>query len=60
MACKECSKGFSCGCQKAKAKDGSIVHKTCLTTYNNKIGASNSDPLTKKLNNARNNIVNGR
>lgn len=62
MACKSCGKGFTCGCQKTKAKDGSTVHKTCLQTYNRKInkGSTNQDPLTKRLNNAQNNIVNGR
>lgn len=62
MACRSCGKGFSCGCQKTKAKDGSTVHKTCLKAYNSKIskGSTNVDPLTKKLNKATSNIINGR
>jgi hypothetical protein len=35
MNCKQCNKGFSCGCQKTTAPDGSVVHKTCLTDYLN-------------------------
>ena len=62
MACKNCNKGFSCGCQKTKAKDGSTVHKTCLKQYNEKIANNfgTKDPLTTQLNNAQNNILNGR
>lgn len=37
MNCKHCGGGFSCGCQRSTAKDGSTVHKTCLKDYNNKI-----------------------
>ncbi len=37
MNCKECNKGFTCGCQKTKASDGTIVHKTCLKTYEEKV-----------------------
>lgn len=33
MNCKHCKKSFTCGCQKATASDGSVVHKTCLTDY---------------------------
>jgi hypothetical protein len=33
MNCKHCDKGFSCGCQKTTAQDGSLVHKTCLSDY---------------------------
>jgi hypothetical protein len=33
MICKKCNKAFTCGCQKTKAADGSIVHKTCLKEY---------------------------
>ncbi len=62
MACKNCNKGFSCGCQKTKANDGSTVHKTCLKAYNSKLsgGSTNKDPLTTKLDYAKNNIINGR
>lgn len=33
MNCVKCNKSFSCGCQKTKASNGAIVHKTCLTEY---------------------------
>lgn len=61
MSCKHCKKGFSCGCQKTKATDGSVVHKSCLTNYNNSLTktASVRDPLTKQLTQAANNISNG-
>ena len=36
MNCKQCNKSFSCGCQKTKAFDGSIVHKTCVKAYEEK------------------------
>ena len=35
MNCKHCNKAFSCGCQKTIAQDGAVVHKSCLTNYNN-------------------------
>ena len=55
-SCAHCGQGFSCGCQKAKAPDGKIVHKACLTKYNagKKV---NNDPLTQKLNDARNTLA---
>lgn len=61
MSCKYCKKGFSCGCQKTKGADGSTVHKSCLTNYNNSLTktASVKDPLTKQLTQAVNNISNG-
>jgi hypothetical protein len=37
MNCKQCNKGFTCGCQKTKASDGSTVHKTCLKEYEAKV-----------------------
>jgi hypothetical protein len=37
MNCKHCNKGFTCGCQKTKASDGTIVHKTCLKEYEAKV-----------------------
>jgi hypothetical protein len=40
MNCKHCNKGFSCGCQKATAPDGSVVHKSCLTEYVNSKASS--------------------
>jgi hypothetical protein len=51
MACIHCKKGFSCGCQKTKAGDGSTVHKACLATYNAKLKKSNvsKDKITKLL-----------
>lgn len=33
MTCVKCNKAFSCGCQKTKASDGAIVHKTCKIAY---------------------------
>ena len=61
MNCKYCHKGFSCGCQKATANDGSVVHKTCLTEYQNKIRTSQpghkSDELTEKIKTAYSNIT---
>jgi len=55
MTCKNCNKAFTCGCQKAKAADGSNVHKTCLSEYNNKIGGNvtPSNSLTKTIQQAR-------
>lgn len=51
MACIHCKKGFSCGCQKTKAQDGSTVHKACLTTYNSKLKKTSvsKDKITKLL-----------
>ena len=56
--CKECGKGFSCGCQKTSAADGSLVHKTCLTAYNskNKKTGFNSN-LSKNIQIARKNGI---
>lgn len=54
MKCAHCGKGFSCGCQKAKAKDGKTVHKSCLTAYSSSISVS-SDKLTRTLERARRN-----
>ena len=56
MKCVECNKGFSCGCQNTKAADGSVVHKTCLPSYNSKLNV-NISPLTKKLNDAKNKVI---
>ena len=52
MNCAECNKGFSCGCQKTKAADGRVVHKTCKAKYDSKLNVR-MDPLTKKLNSVR-------
>ena len=56
MNCKHCNKPFTCGCQKTKASDGSVVHKTCLPSYNAKLNV-NISPLTKKLNDAKNKVI---
>lgn len=59
MTCKNCNKAFTCGCQKRKAADGSNVHATCLSEYNNKVGVVNPSPsnsLTKTVQNARKNL----
>jgi len=58
MACNHCKKGFTCGCQKTKAKDGSTVHKKCLKIYNETSSGESQptatrDPLTNKLMSAR-------
>jgi len=51
MACNYCKKGFSCGCQKTKASDGSTVHKACLTNYNASLKKTyvSKDKITKVL-----------
>jgi len=57
--CGYCNKGFSCGCQKTKAKDGTVVHKTCKQAYEAsgfQKASTSSDPLTKKINEAKNNL----
>jgi hypothetical protein len=58
MACNYCKKGFTCGCQKTKANDGSTVHKKCLKTYNETSSGKKQttltrDKLTNKLMSAR-------
>lgn len=60
MSCKQCNKGFTCGCQKTTANDGAVVHKTCLTEYQRKISGvyAKSDPLTEKIKSAYSNITN--
>jgi len=59
MTCKQCNKGFTCGCQKTTANDGSVVHKTCLTQYQAKISNvyPKTDSLTDKINTAYTNIT---
>jgi hypothetical protein len=59
MNCKHCGKPFSCGCQKTTAIDGSVVHKTCLTAYQNKISntVAKSDKLTQNIKKAYKNIT---
>ena len=54
MKCAHCNKGFSCGCQKAKATNGQTVHKGCLNQYNasSKSKSINSDSLTSSINKA--------
>lgn len=54
--CAQCNQGFSCGCQKAKASDGKMVHKACLNKYNTQKRVK-MDPLTRTLNGARNKIA---
>ncbi len=54
MKCVHCGKGFSCGCQKAKAKDGKTVHKSCLTAYNGTVNVS-TNKLTRTLERAKRN-----
>jgi hypothetical protein len=59
MICKQCNKGFTCGCQKTTANDGSVVHKSCLTGYQTKISgvSSKTDLLTENIKNAYSNIT---
>ena len=61
MNCKSCGKPFSCGCQKTRASDGHVVHKTCLTQYNGTLPesstpAKNNDMLTNKIQKANQNL----
>lgn len=59
MNCKYCNKLITCGCQKAVAKDGSTVHKACLSKYDNTISKntySNTDSLTQTVNRAVQNL----
>jgi hypothetical protein len=56
MKCVSCNKGFSCGCQKTKAKDGSTVHKSCLSKYNGTINQP-ANRLTNSINKAKSNLV---
>jgi hypothetical protein len=56
MNCASCNKGFSCGCQKTKAKDGNTVHKSCLSKYNSTLSVS-SNKLTNTLNTAKSNLL---
>ena len=62
MKCKHCNKGFSCGCQKTKAADGSIVHKTCVRQYNASKGIMHvtNDTLTNSINKSNLNLSNRR
>jgi len=32
-SCPNCRKKLSCGCQRAKASDGTVVCKSCKTSY---------------------------
>jgi hypothetical protein len=59
MSCKYCNKAIVCGCQRATANDGSVVHKSCLTDYQKTLSNvhTKSDSLTEKLNTANLNIT---
>lgn len=59
MVCKHCGKKFTCGCQKTKAGDGAVVHKTCLAAYNKKTlkVTSKKDSLSLKIEQANKNII---
>ena len=52
MKCVHCGKGFSCGCQKTKAKDGKTIHKSCVSAYNSGISIP-ADKLTRTLERAK-------
>jgi len=59
MNCAQCNKGFTCGCQKTKAENGRIVHKTCLKDYNTVNGIKilvATDNLTKQVQKAKQNL----
>lgn len=36
-ACPNCKRKLSCGCQKKKASNGSIVCSSCITSYEKKV-----------------------
>jgi len=59
MKCAYCKKGFSCGCQKAKAADGQTVHKTCMKSYkanNYTVNTRSSGNLTAQVKRAKKNL----
>ena len=59
MNCAKCNKGFTCGCQKTKAADGKIVHKTCLKDYNTANGGvvyGSTDSFTRQVQKAKENL----
>ena len=59
MNCAKCNKGFTCGCQKTKAADGKIVHKTCLKDYNTANGGvvyGSTDSFTRQVQKAKETI----
>ena len=33
MNCAQCSKPFTCGCQKHTTSNGETIHKTCIGNY---------------------------
>lgn len=35
--CTHCNTPIGCGCNKATASDGSLLHKKCLNEYNNSL-----------------------
>jgi hypothetical protein len=35
MNCAQCSKPFTCGCQKHTTATGVVIHKTCINSFNN-------------------------
>jgi len=54
MKCARCNKSFTCGCQKTKAPDGSIVHKSCLRKTSTK-ATHVARPVNNKPGNIRKN-----
>jgi len=52
-SCKTCGKTFTCGCQKAKSQDGSVICKNCRMLEEEKF--NNSNKLNLEL--ARQQIV---
>jgi transcription elongation factor Elf1 len=48
-SCPNCKKRLSCGCQKAKASNGTVVCKSCKTNYEKSLttNTTNKENLQK-------------
>jgi uncharacterized protein YbaR (Trm112 family) len=42
-SCPNCKKKLSCGCQKAKASNGTVVCKSCKKNYESLIKTNNNN-----------------
>lgn len=49
-ACPNCKKKLSCGCQKVKASNGTVVCKSCKGSYERSLKA-NTTNLTSNIKN---------
>lgn len=58
MICQHCKKAITCGCQKATATDGNIVHKSCLHDYTLKLNITKNSKLLDKSNIAFTKLMN--